>query len=467
MTEIMKTVSLSLFFVIFFESNIFGQVNEDDLFGEPVIQTSTRTIIKTDTIITSDANTSILLDSVSKKIESRNNSLEIGGQLYSQINYYITQNTSAKNIRLDSPHSLDIFLDSRPNDRLRNYVRGRLQHDFTIIPDSTNAYGQTMKQTRVQLDQFWLKFDIVQKLFITLGRQPVRWGVGKLWNPSDFLNQERKDPFAIFDQRLGLGLVKFHLPIESLGWNFYTIANFDQAATTQNIGGAFRAEFLYEQTEVSLSSAIRHNQPFSSGISVSSGLGPIDLKAEWSLYKNIKRKFWEGNFDFNLLEFPAEVSKEEKWLSQTLIGFELPWGYNDNDQVIFGVEYFYNQLGYTDDSLYPWLMYQKSFVPLYIGRHYAGLYSVLLDPFDFNDSTIIITAIGNLNDKSYMTRIQHTLQTLTYLDITSYVNYHFGNEGGEFKFSVDVPPIPGTALENGLNIIPPFFETGIIFALRL
>ena len=53
--------------------------------------------------------------------------------------------------------------------------------------------------------------------------------------------------------RLGVSLIKLHLPIESLGWNFYVIGNFEGVDQPKQIGGAFRAEFVYGPAELGLS----------------------------------------------------------------------------------------------------------------------------------------------------------------------------------------------------------------------
>ena len=71
------------------------------------------------------------------------------------------------------------------------------------------------------------KLDVYRTLFITVGQQPIRWGEGRFWNPTDLLNQQARDPLAIFDERLGVGLVKLHLPIEALAWNLYAVANLE------------------------------------------------------------------------------------------------------------------------------------------------------------------------------------------------------------------------------------------------
>ena len=45
----------------------------------------------------------------------------------------------------------------------------------------------------------WLNFDIGRTVFVTAGRQRVKWGIGRFWNPTDFLQPARLDALAFFD----------------------------------------------------------------------------------------------------------------------------------------------------------------------------------------------------------------------------------------------------------------------------
>src|SRR5690606_27581686 len=58
--------------------------------------------------------------------------LAIGGQLFMRLDYTYRDEDDLETSQLRSPNLLDIYLDARPNDRLRAYIRGRLRHDFTV-----------------------------------------------------------------------------------------------------------------------------------------------------------------------------------------------------------------------------------------------------------------------------------------------------------------------------------------------
>ena len=69
-------------------------------------------------------------------------------------------------------------------------------------------------------------------------------------------------------------------------------------------------------------------------------------------------------------------------------GLEVPIRYNDEDSVTIGAEYFYNDAGYDDASLYPWLVFNDAFTPFYLGKHYAGVYVFLPGPGALDDGHI-------------------------------------------------------------------------------
>ncbi len=79
------------------------------------------------------------------------------------------------------------------------------------------------------LDQLWVNFDVDHRAFVTVGRQHVKWGVGKFWNPTDYLHPVKRDPLATFDTRTGTTLVKLHVPWEKRGWNLYAVGLLEDA----------------------------------------------------------------------------------------------------------------------------------------------------------------------------------------------------------------------------------------------
>ena len=391
--------------------------------------------------------------------EEHNDILTIGGQFYLRYDYYLLEQGDWANFKTDSPNLLDVYFDARPNDRLRAYARGRLAYDFTIASGSTNAYGVIQTQTQALLDQMWLKFDIARAVFVTFGRQPLRWGAGRFWNPTDFLNPIKRDPLAIFDQRVGINLLKIHVPIESQGSNYYVLAALQNAATPRQIAGAARAEILIDQTEIIVTVADQDNGPLQLGLDVSSGVGLFDLRLEAALSHNVTTPFFRGAFDATAGILPEQYSRANEWIAQLTAGAEIALRYTDDDTVALGAEYFYNGLGYDSANLLPILAAQQLYKPLYFGKHYAAAYAQLAKPGTWDNTTFILSILGNLSDRSFMGRLDYIIRVLTFMDFNAYATYHFGDVG-ELHYSV-VIPVGAIAYPQGVTVTAPRMDVGV------
>src|SRR5690554_1354701 len=202
--------------------------------------------------VASEPSSSQLGDELSARLAVREaRSLDIGGSLFSQLYFTVLDSGDPAEFPLTQPNLFDVYLDARPSNRLRVYADSRLTYIPTTSAGtgvggtgtdapSTNPFGAGAEALRAELDQLWIKFDLARTVYVTAGRQHLRWGVGRFWYPNDFLFEQRRDPLALVDARTGVDLLKFHLPVESMGWNFYAVANLDGAHSPETVGGAGR-----------------------------------------------------------------------------------------------------------------------------------------------------------------------------------------------------------------------------------
>ena len=405
------------------------------------------------------------LDRVESLLAETDDILDIGGRLFLRFDWAPRRGEAATDAPFSSPNLVDLYFDARPNDRLRAYIRGRLRYDPTIDENPDGFTLQSQDKLQAQLDQLWLKFDVARSVFVTIGRQPIKWGSGRFWNPSDFINQQVRDPLAIFDQRLGVTLLKLHVPIESEGWNLYAIAALDDATSLEKIGGALRAEILIGQTEITASGFFAKDAPVRLAADVSSGVWLFDLRAEAAVQKGIDTPFYRlagGADPFDNVEV---VDREKDWIVQVVAGAEISLNYSDEDSVTVGVEYFFNDAGYRDPALYTFLAFNGQLNPLYVGRHYTGLYAVLFGPGSWNDTNFIFSGIANLSDRSFLARLDHSVRLLTYLDLNTFVAAHFGNRG-ELRYDFAIAPGAIAALPQGLSVPAPLFDLGFSLTLN-
>lgn len=282
------------------------------------------------------------------RVAAADDNLDVGGLLYLRGSYTATRGEDPEQGAFRSPSWLDVYLDGRPTDRVRAYVRGRLSYDATVTAGAVDVLGRPVDGLDVALDQLWLKFDAARRVYFTVGKQPLRFGVGRFWNPTDFLNPTRRDPLAVIDERLGVSLVKVHVPFEAKGINLYAIGDFEGSRAPDELGAALRAEVLVGQTEFAVSGYHRKDRPITIGADVSSGLGPFDLYVEAAAVHLDPVTAWTGDLDLARLPFPRlpqPVDRRGDWIPQVVAGVETAFNINDEDSLILAVEYFFNDAG--------------------------------------------------------------------------------------------------------------------------
>lgn len=442
----------------YFGSGAPSAAAEDAAFGAPTETPPTAAPEDGESLIggplTSNATIQGLLGATSERFA-------IGGKLYLRLDSTATRSWNPHKITLASPDTLYVYVDGRPNDRVRAFVQGKLKHDFTLVDGATNSFGQTVNVNTVGLDQLWLKFDIARKVFLTIGDQKVKWGSGRFWNPTDFMNQQVLDPLAAYDLRTGVPLVKVHIPVQPLGANLYALASMDGAGKAEDVGGALRAEWAAGSTELALSGAVRKDQPVRLGGDISTAIWLFDLHVEGAVRHGDTTPYYEGALDLDTLEFPTEYTREDEWIPQVTAGAQIGFNYTPDDAAYVGAEFFYNGSGYGDASLYPWLLFNGQFQPFYLGQEYVGAYVFLPSPLGLDDHNFTASYLTNLSDQSMLVRADWSATVLTQLNLNVYAQYHFG-EAGEFNYSVDIPAVPYVdGLEDGYTIPKPGLDVGL------
>ncbi|WP_338867523.1 hypothetical protein [Myxococcus stipitatus] len=425
--------------------------------------------------------------------EAVNDPLQIGGQFYLRGFAAATEGTSFGNTSFAAPTLVDGYFDARPMERLRGFVVGRLSYDPTFIP---SAESNAPANPRVLLDQAWLRFDFDRTVFFTVGKQHVKWGSGQIWNPTDFLSPQRRNPLAFVDLRTGVSMVKVHVPWEAEGWNFYGIAVMDDLGTDagalvdntggiptvsdagpvnrlSRIGGALRAEVVVGPAELAATAVAQRGRKPRFGFDLSSALGPIDVYGEVGLKKGTERPLYRLPAGVTVEDVIQGREKVETYVPsgltpQVTAGANYSFGYGENDIAVVGVEYFYNSTGYTSSLGYPFLMLQGAFQPLYLGQHYASAYVFLNDPGPLERTSFNLFTLGNLSDKSYISRLNVTHRALSYLTMEAYGAVHYGHKGGEFRLGYTVPEfvVEGETIP-GFTVPAPTFELGVGLRISL
>jgi hypothetical protein len=413
------------------------------------------------------------------------NPLQIGGQVYLRAQTTAFQGSQplfgSPQWALSAPALLDVYLDARPNPRVRAFVLGRMSFDPTRPLNAnttplgvsggqgafvgTSATGFTTFSTgrgpTSLLDQMWIRFDIEETVFVTAGKQHVRWGTGRFWQPTDYLHALKRNPLDVFDARGGTSMLKLHVPWEEKGWNFYGVAvtedPTDATASLTQVAAGGRAEIVILGAELGVDALFKRYQRPRAGIDLSTGIYDFDVYADVAI---------RAGDDFNVVyKLPQDqvptcqppgtdplttppipettaatnygVTRLSGVKTQTVLGVNWSRKYNDNDMFTIGAEYFYNQPGYPDATLYPGLLSNNTGVPqlnfFYTGRHYAALFASFPAPYSWNYTTFTLSTIGNLSDQSYVSRLDYSVTILTHLSVEAFAAVHYGYRSGEFR----------------------------------
>ena len=438
------------------------------------------------------------------------NPLQIGGQLYLRAQSSGKQGPDAWS--LTAPSLLDVYLDARPNPRVRAFVLGRMSFDPTAPPGTgastllaggsggafagTSATGFTTFTTARGptsiLDQMWIRFDVLNRVYVTAGKQHVRWGTGRFWQPTDYLHPIKRNPLDVFDARPGTTMLKLHVPWEAKGWNFYGFGvteDPNQATSTlRQVAGGARAELVLLGAEVGLDALVKDGQKPRYGIDVSTGIWELDVYADVGIRSGqdfcavhpasgggSTGRMFEGGpcpdpVTLNPSPTPDEMAQANKFDVGPLTGVKVQavgginWShkYNDNDMFTLGGEYFYNQPGYSDAAIYPGLLINSNYTPIlnffYTGRHYAALFASFPAPYSWNLTTFTLSTLANLTDQSFISRVDYSFTLLTHISLEAFAGVHYGHSGGEFRLGFDIA---------GFHNDPALIDLGVALRLKI
>ena len=501
-----------------------GQPSEDEIFGaaekvDSATATATTTTTATTTATDTGTGTGTGIDARDDlnlgdpKAGTRYSAevapedpLKVGGQVYWRVMSTGRQGQYPQNWSLSAPALVDVFMDARPNDRVRAFVLGRMSYDPTLPPNGSttstggtvsgsaqgndspsSAFGQQTRGPNAVLDQLWLRFDLLRTVFVTAGKQHVRWGTARFWAPTDYLHLQARNPLLPFDARSGTTMLKLHVPWEERGWNFYAYALPESAtstSTTGSIAGAVRAEIVLGTFEAGAGVFGRQNSKAKFAADFSAGIWDLDFYGEAALRNasDVDRVSYDSQADLSttpavlptIIEKLYQPERGSGWKPQVTGGVSYTRQYADKDTFTVGVEYFYNGLGYSSAEVYPGLVLPRN-TPLsnpatffYLGRHYLAVFATAPAPYSWDNTTFTVSALGNLSDNSGLARLDYSLTVLTHVRFEAYGVVHFGQKNGEFRFGLDasalVPPGSDPKLEelgNKYSFGPSLFDLGV------
>jgi hypothetical protein len=207
-------------------------------------------------------------------------------------------------------------------------------------------------------------------------------------------------------------------------------------------------------------------------VDASFGLWELDFYGEASLGRGTPdgRPQWRMLAPPDFQAVPPATGQYESYQPgfspQVTAGVSWTWKYSDEDTLTLGAEYFYNSLGYSDPAIYPWLIFNLDYNPFYTGRNQLGAYLLLPRPGRWNDTTFILSTLANLSDRTFITRLDYSVLLLTYLRLEAFAAFHYGQEGGVFRFALALPAWPPYTTAP-VSYPPPVADFGVALRLTL
>jgi hypothetical protein len=269
------------------------------------------------------------------------------------------------------------------------------------------------------LAEFYLGFDIAQRVFIRVGNQLLAWGPSTIWTPVDFVNLEKADALAAFDSRVGKPGVRATIPIGISNLILFT----DLAATVSGAAAPFDVNDLYETAnlagrwdivlagfELGLSTYLGASVQNQYGFDFSGRLLGFDLYGELGL------------------AFPDEG---EDFSYAYSLGLQRSLG--ELDYWTVSAEFFANSAGTSATSSYPTLVIADDFTPFYVGKYYAYA-AVTRKNIGIDGISATLAGFANFSDLSFLARLSTSVRVPRLVPFTFALSWAGGGSGKEFTY---------------------------------
>ena len=346
-------------------------------------------------------------------------SLQIGGTLSSEADFFVRDGVSLFDNPASNPNILFLYLDSKLESDSRVFARARLFYDPTGLSGGTpnsgnlsNPYGfgnGSSENLNTSLQELRISANIDQKIYFTFGRQKVKYGAAKFFNPTDFLNSQPLNFFLPSDERPGVDMVKMHIPSGTA--NLYAAGLIGNPSSGNPSGGYFRGEWGYDGIpdflnagEISLSGYFPKNQLGRGGFDISQAVGDLDV-------------YFEGAAGQNAVgDWQAAYSAGGSWAFR----------YGDRASNTLTLQAEYAKAGALAEF---------------------GVFSLYLaEPGSLKDITFVETNLYSFLDKSALTRLDVIYQFTEQISGRVYASGHWGDLGGVFHMPGQVADL-GTRLD--------------------
>lgn len=273
------------------------------------------------------------------------------------------------------------------------------------VPGSEKTYNEEVTTT-YRVDELFVDFNVGKLAYFRMGKQLLKWGVGTLWSPTDFINIEKKNILDSSQVREGVSGIKMHIPFGTRA-NIYSFVKFNDADNLDQVGVANKLEVLLGKTEISVSALFNDARVPVYGMDFTSRLFTIDVHGEASAsYGDPASRLRRIEIVPGPAYEPVEYRRRGEWVYRASAGMGRGFDVLDvHERVRLDAEFFYNGSGYRDRMFDRGMIDSLVFVqngyyePNYYGMYYAGLFCTVSQLFT-SDLSLMINYIANIGDGS-------------------------------------------------------------------
>jgi hypothetical protein len=345
--------------------------------------------------------------------------LKIGGAFWAQAQYLGLRGFGDRDGYLQNANTMWLYFDSRLRDDVRAYIKLRGDYSPTL---GINPYTlEEIEETSVGLEEAKLMFNVGKSVFFTIGKQKLKWGSGKFWNPTDVMNNERRNLMYNEDVRLGLNMIKTHVPVGSA--NFYLVNRIEGSNDPGLIQHALRAEVPVGTAELAATASFLKGEKPVFGVDLSTALWELDFHAEAAHTQGSSRTYYDG----------GAHSDPSRQLTNFMTGLSYDYKYSDQDALTVSVEYFRNGAGVTSIGDYEGVLTAAAYQPYHLSRDYGMFMIYVPTPGRWEHVSFTMFNILNLTDQSAATKLMATLSHWSDMDIDLGMTAHYGNSSGELQ----------------------------------
>lgn len=397
-------------------------------------------------LIESDAS---LRQDVSKSLDKE--SVTFSGRvavrgLYHMSREWLYEKGSFDTNQLSNTSEGDFFLDVRLKNGVKGYVNAAIE---TTAQESMffkgNGIGTPSEQTsktatddgwgndtKEGVKEFFIDANAGRKAYFRIGKQVLKWGRTYFWNPTDFINIEKRDFLDMNRYREGVYGARLHVPFGSRR-NIYFFTNFSSADNTDGVAMAGKYEWLIKNTEVSLSSWRKSGSGRAFGFDFSTTLFGMFVNSETSFYHQDEFRSIKGRGD------KAVLKKEKNQDSiRVSAGVTKTFDYDLKDRISFTYELFYNGAGYdenifTDEKATLLLLLNDLYEPNHHGKYYSALFGAI-NKYPLPDMTMNLNIISNMGDGSFVIVPGFSYEPVDHFILWLNLDIFAGPENAEYTF---------------------------------